>query len=448
MKILKRIGIFIYTFFLYGLIASVFCRTDKGGTVVFPDWVIDLGIIVSLLAAFSGDIRRIIKKIAPADSSAPDLPAENISIPFSAKKQRQLAESLLSEINVNVDICNTTTYVPSFVQCYDKAMMKTKTLTKLRKVKFYSSPPTREYRKMKKEFQQHLCGAICRAKDQTIIELRTECDGELLKNIHLDFFRNSISDFRPRFSRSTSEFAEKCIAEVEDFVRITHDLPAMDPNVIEAVDTAIENGHAFVSYFQRRLKLGYAEASNLVDRMEKAGIVTPINSPTPCKILITKQQWNSGKYDSIFLHEPEEPAAIVAPSRQEELHKYGGLDAELLTIDMMEGHDFERWCADALELNGFTHVEVTKGSGDQGVDILATKDGVKFAFQCKRYKSPLGNSPVQEVHAGKSFYDCHACGVITNQTFTVGAKDLALKLGVILWDSTWIIEQLQKKYED
>jgi hypothetical protein len=55
-------------------------------------------------------------------------------------------------------------------------------------------------------------------------------------------------------------------------------------------------------------------------------------------------------------------------------------------IDGMEGHEFEYFCADILEKNGFTNVSVTRGSGDQGVDVLATKDGIKYAIQCKNYE--------------------------------------------------------------
>lgn len=73
-------------------------------------------------------------------------------------------------------------------------------------------------------------------------------------------------------------------------------------------------------------------------------------------------------------------------------------------IDGMEGHEFEYFCADLLRKNGFVDVSVTRGSGDQGVDILATKDGIKYAVQCKNYATPLGNTPVQEVVAGKIFY--------------------------------------------
>ena len=51
------------------------------------------------------------------------------------------------------------------------------------------------------------------------------------------------------------------------------------------------------------------------------------------------------------------------------------------SYDEMEGHEFEYFCADLLEKRGFEEVEVTKGSGDYGVDILAEKDGVTYAIQ-------------------------------------------------------------------
>ena len=59
-------------------------------------------------------------------------------------------------------------------------------------------------------------------------------------------------------------------------------------------------------------------------------------------------------------------------------------------IDFMEGHDFEYYCAELLRRQGFLEVEVTRGSGDYGIDILAEKDGVTYAIQCKRYTAPVG----------------------------------------------------------
>ena len=109
-------------------------------------------------------------------------------------------------------------------------------------------------------------------------------------------------------------------------------------------------------------------------------------------------------------------------------------NSSLDDVDQMDGHEFEYWCADVLKRNGYNNVEVTPGSGDQGVDILAIKDEIKYAFQCKNYSGALGNTPVQEVNSGKKYYKCHVGVVITNNYFTQSAKDLAIATGIILWD--------------
>lgn len=108
---------------------------------------------------------------------------------------------------------------------------------------------------------------------------------------------------------------------------------------------------------------------------------------------------------------------------------------ERISIADMSGADFEHFCADLLRLNGFSDVSVTPSSGDQGVDIIAKKDGVKYAIQCKHYSSPVGNTPVQEVSAGKLYYHCHVGVVLTNSIFTKGATELANATDVLLWDS-------------
>lgn len=94
----------------------------------------------------------------------------------------------------------------------------------------------------------------------------------------------------------------------------------------------------------------------------------------------------------------------------------------------MEGHDFEYYCADLLSANGFQDVEVTRGSGDFGVDILAKKEDITYAFQCKCYDKPIGVKAVQEVYAGKDYYDRMIGVVITNQYYTEPAVKLASKL--------------------
>ena len=90
---------------------------------------------------------------------------------------------------------------------------------------------------------------------------------------------------------------------------------------------------------------------------------------------------------------------------------------------------------------------VTPGSGDQGVDITAVRDEVRFAFQCKCYHSELGNTPVQEVYTGKTIYRCHVGVVMTNSYFTKGAITAAEATGVLLWDRDKIADRISARNE-
>ena len=103
-------------------------------------------------------------------------------------------------------------------------------------------------------------------------------------------------------------------------------------------------------------------------------------------------------------------------------------------VDSMSGQRFEYWCAGLLTDFGFQDVRITPGSGDQGVDILATIGDMKYAIQCKRYSSLVGNRPVQEVFAGKTIYQCEVAAVMTNSYFTQSAIEAAEATGVLLWD--------------
>jgi len=104
----------------------------------------------------------------------------------------------------------------------------------------------------------------------------------------------------------------------------------------------------------------------------------------------------------------------------------------------MDGHDFEYYCADVLRDKGFRHVEVTKGSGDFGIDILAERNGVTYGVQCKNYDGAVGVHAVQEAYAGKDYYDRMVGAVMTNATYTRGAVQMAEKLNIILWDGRFL----------
>ncbi len=118
-------------------------------------------------------------------------------------------------------------------------------------------------------------------------------------------------------------------------------------------------------------------------------------------------------------------------------------ETRLGAVDEMEGHDFEHFCADLLSQQGFLDAEVTRGSGDYGIDVLAEKDGVTYAIQCKRYSGPVGVDAVLRAYAGRDFYDRMVGVVMTNQYFTQPAVTAAKKLRILLWDRGYLDEMMQ-----
>ena len=110
-------------------------------------------------------------------------------------------------------------------------------------------------------------------------------------------------------------------------------------------------------------------------------------------------------------------------------------------IDLMSGLEFEGFVNELFNKMGYK-TKLTKASGDQGIDIIAERDGIKIGIQAKCYSQSVGNSAIQEAVAGKAYYNCEKIAVVTNSHFTKGAVSLARANNVILWDRKMLIEKL------
>ena len=93
-------------------------------------------------------------------------------------------------------------------------------------------------------------------------------------------------------------------------------------------------------------------------------------------------------------------------------------------VDNMNPYDFERYVSRLLEHRGY-QTKIIGGAGDLGVDLIAQKDRLKFAVQAKLYATPVSRRAVSDAVAGKDHYGCNAAMVVTNGSFTRGARALA-----------------------
>lgn len=184
------------------------------------------------------------------------------------------------------------------------------------------------------------------------------------------------------------------------------------PLFIYAVDCAIVDEYISTSFVQRTLRVGYMQASKIMEEIESHGLVEPWSEKNhgQRKLLISATAWQQIRPTLL-----SKDASGTLPSK-------------------MDGHQFEHYCADLLLQNGFTNATVTQASGDFGVDVLAEKDGVTYGIQCKYYMDKVGNHAVQEALSGAQYYHCMVAAVMTNNYFTPAAIETAKKTNVLLWD--------------
>lgn len=75
----------------------------------------------------------------------------------------------------------------------------------------------------------------------------------------------------------------------------------------EAVEFVITAGKASTSLIQRRFRIGYNRAANIIDDMEREGIIGPAVGSKPREILMTLEEYKRGKsFDPDQEEEPEE----------------------------------------------------------------------------------------------------------------------------------------------
>ena len=162
------------------------------------------------------------------------------------------------------------------------------------------------------------------------------------------------------------------------------------------------------------------EVLDYLNVMEKMNIIHYDNYKNSYQVLISKEEFEL-KSQSI-------PASFS--SELFNIQKYAPLNKN----SSMSGVEFERYCAFLLSKNNFENVKITPQSGDHGIDLLAEKDDITYAIQCKCYSSPVGNAAVQQAHTGKELYKKDIGVVLTNSSFTKQAISEAESLGIKLWD--------------
>lgn len=110
---------------------------------------------------------------------------------------------------------------------------------------------------------------------------------------------------------------------------------------------------------------------------------------------------------------------------------------------------FEQLISDLLEAMGYEDVEVTKQSGDRGVDVIGTVQlgitSVTEVVQVKRHKGSIGRPVLDQLRGALPYHKAIRGTIITTGSFSKGCKKFALFPGtapITLIDGERLIDLL------
>lgn len=104
------------------------------------------------------------------------------------------------------------------------------------------------------------------------------------------------------------------------------------------------------------------------------------------------------------------------------------------TFSHLDPRQFEFEIARLLQRMGY-QVNVTKATGDDGVDVFARKDNDKIVIQCKRWeRKPVGRAVVDELANVARRHNATRAILATTSFFSVNGRATAVECGIEMWD--------------
>jgi hypothetical protein len=115
---------------------------------------------------------------------------------------------------------------------------------------------------------------------------------------------------------------------------------------------------------------------------------------------------------------------------------------QIANVDYMTSKEFISYVTKLLHNENF-QVRETKDSTGSNIDIIAQKGGTTYAVMIKKYKRSVSRNVISDAMSGQIHYQCSSCMVITNNYFSVAAKEAAQSSSCELVDrdilANWIL---------
>ncbi len=105
----------------------------------------------------------------------------------------------------------------------------------------------------------------------------------------------------------------------------------------------------------------------------------------------------------------------------------------------LSGKQYEDEISNLFSKLGYK-VNLTKSSGDEGIDIFLEKDGEFTAVQCKAHIRPVSPSVAQELYSSMLHEQIAKGIIVSTHGFTNGTADFAITKPIALWGLPEILQ--------
>lgn len=110
----------------------------------------------------------------------------------------------------------------------------------------------------------------------------------------------------------------------------------------------------------------------------------------------------------------------------------------------LEHWEFEQYIGELFSKLGYK-TQVIGGSYDEGIDVIAEKNGVKHYIQCKHYRNPIGVEKIRDFYGAiTAKYSNEKAFFITSGYFTEEAERFAADKNIELIDRPKLIRLIRQ----
>lgn len=154
---------------------------------------------------------------------------------------------------------------------------------------------------------------------------------------------------------------------------------AQDPLYIEAVSHVIDTRQVSISGLQRYLKIGYNRAARIIEEMEMAGVVTPMNT--------------SGTRDVVLKSSPEPQNDLLSGAAETGAQTYGGHTIDDITVLVLRRDTLDiNWLQSRFALSTDEALAAALKLLDDGVIVIDEAHGEP---ELNTYRVAVASAPAE-----------------------------------------------------